>query len=391
MLVNLLLLRGNIGKPGAGICPMRGHSNVQGQRTVGITEKPELAPLDRLAELYGFEPPRDKGCQHRRGLRGDLRDGTINAFIGLGGNFVRAMPDTTRWSRRGRQLRAHRADRDQAQPQPPGPWRGRLSLPCLGRIEIDEQASGAQASRSRTAPPASTARADCAEPASEHLCREPAIVAGIAKATLRAETAASTGTRGSRDYALVRDAIERDLSRHQFQRFQPAHVAAGRLSPADCPRASANGRRKTGKANFITPRNAWRGHRHAGVEQRDVLQLITLRSNGQFNTTVYGYDDRFRGVHGTRMVVLMHRDDMARFGLAEGDAVTLTRSTTVAGVVSGSTVVSFDIPAGCVTGYYPECNPLIPLSHHAKGSKVPAAKSIPVRVIGTQSNKEAIP
>ena len=170
-------------------------------------------------------------------------------------------------------------------------------------------------------------------------------------------------------------------------------MAAGRIPSPSSLRAHREWKTKTGKANFITPATLATDI-DMPVEQRDVVQFITLRSNDQFNTTVYGYDDRFRGVHGTRMVVLMHRNDMARFDLDDRDMVSLTTA-----VDDGRRRTSLGIDGGAVRhsrkatslGIIPECNPLIPLWHHAEGSNTPAAKSIPVRVIGTQSNKEAIP
>jgi Anaerobic dehydrogenases, typically selenocysteine-containing len=183
MVVNLLLLRGNFGKPGAGICPVRGHSNVQGQRTVGITEKPELAPLDKLRDLYGFEPPRDKGLNTVEACEGIL-DGRVAAFIGLGGNFVRAIPETARMEAAWRKLpltvqiatklnRSHLIHGQTA-----------YLLPCLGRIEIDRQASGEQAVSMEDSTGCMHGSRGVAEPADEILLSEPAIVAGIAKATL---------------------------------------------------------------------------------------------------------------------------------------------------------------------------------------------------------------
>ena len=148
----------------------------------------------------------------------------------------------------------------------------------------------------------------------------------------------------------------------------------------------------TGKANFIAPPSLATDIDTA-TEQRDIVQLITLRSNDQFNTTVYGYDDRFRGVHGTRMVVLMHRNDMARFELDDRDIVTLTTAVDDGRErrMSGFTVVPYDIPEGCIGGYYPECNPLLPLWHYAEGSKTPAAKSIPVHVRKVVASSAAPP
>ncbi len=184
MLANLLLLRGNIGKPGAGICPVRGHSNVQGQRTVGITEKPELVPLDKLEEQYGFEPPRDKGLDTVEACDGIL-DGSVRAFVSLGGNFVRAVPETDAHGAGLAAAAADGADRHQAQPQPPGARRGRLppALPRAASRSTGRPAASRRC-RSRTAPAACTARAARPSRPPPRLLSEPAIVAGIAKATL---------------------------------------------------------------------------------------------------------------------------------------------------------------------------------------------------------------
>lgn len=378
MLTNLMLLGGNIGKPGAGICPIRGHSNVQGQRTVGITEKPSLVPLARLAEMYGFEPPTYIGMSTVDACA-SLRDGTLDAFIGLGGNFARATPDhgvlEPAWKTLPLTVQiATHLNRSHL-------LHGRAAylLPCLGRIEVDNQASGAQIVTVEDSTACIHASRGFAEPASEHLLSEPAIVAGIAKATLEPENGSVDWDAWVGDYSLVREAIERTYP-DQFEHFNQ------RMSqPGGFHRPLAAARRewktKTGKANFITPEGMGEDL-DMSFEGDRTLRLMTTRGDSQFNTTVYSLDDRFRGVFNTRQVLLMNRDDMTRLGLAEDEAVTVTTvaNDDVERKIDGLRVHAFDIPAGCVMGYYPECNPLIPLAHHAKRSKVPAAKAVPVRL-----------
>ncbi|MFL9919634.1 FdhF/YdeP family oxidoreductase [Paraburkholderia fungorum] len=377
MLSNLLLLRGNIGRPGAGICPIRGHSNVQGQRTVGITEKPELAPLDKLKELYGFEPPREKGMTTVEACQGVL-DGKVKAFIGLGGNFQVAIPDHHVMDPAWRQLRltvqiATKLNRSHL-------LHGEVAylLPCLGRIEIDAQASGEQWVSVEDSTACVHGSHGMAEPASDMLLSEPAIVAGIAKALLpgnpKVDWDAWVG-----DYALVRDAIERTYP-DQFRDFNRRFRQPGGFH-RPLPACKREWKTENGKANFIVPDTL---DEDADMPSTgpDVLRLMTTRGDSQFNTTVYTLDDRFRGVYGTRDVLLMHQDDLVRLGFAEGDAVCISTVSNdgVTREVDGMRVHAFDIPRGCIMGYYPECNRLIPLSHHAKSSQVPASKSIPVRL-----------
>nr|WP_145547080.1 FdhF/YdeP family oxidoreductase [Variovorax boronicumulans] len=372
MLSNLLLLRGNIGKPGAGICPVRGHSNVQGQRTVGITEKPELAPLDRLAELYRFAPPRTPGRNTVATCEGVL-DGAVRGFVGLGGNFLRAAPDTERleaaWARL--ELTVHVATRLNRSHLVPG--RAAWLLPCLGRIEIDRQSSGAQTVAVEDSTGYFHASDGVAEPADPGLRSELAIVAALAQATLepRAEV---PWARWTHDYALVRDAIEATWP-EVFKDFNARLREPGGIARPNPARARI-WKTDSGKACFIVP-PAPEPEPGAGV-----LRLMTVRSDDQFNTTVYSLDDRFRNVWGTRSVLLMHPDDMAARGLAKGDAV-LVHGVADDGHqrhLHGLRALPYDLPAGSVAGYFPECNPLVPLGHHAEGSQVPAAKCIPVRV-----------
>ena len=376
MFVNLLLLRGNIGRPGAGICPVRGHSNVQGQLTVGISEKPELVPLDRMAEQFGFEPPRDTGLNTVEACEGILA-GTVKAFIGLGGNFVRAIPERELMEAGWRNMdltvqiatklnRSHLVN-----------GRHAYLLPCLGRIELDRQATGPQIVTTEDSTGCMHASHGRRPPASPHLLSEAAIVAGMAKATLpanpRVDWDAWVG-----DYGLVRDAIAESFPAifHDFNRRiqQPGGF------PRPNPARERDWKTKTGKANFMLPQGLCASFDLSG--DPDVLRLITLRSNDQFNTTIYGYRDRFRGVIGTRMVVLMNEKDIARFGLREGEEVTIATAADDGRVreMSGFAVRPYNVPPGCIGAYYPECNALIPLSHHAQRSKVPAGKSVPVRI-----------
>jgi molybdopterin-dependent oxidoreductase alpha subunit len=378
MLVNLLLLRGNIGRPGAGICPVRGHSNVQGQRTVGITEKPELVPNDRLRELYFFDPPMTHGLNTVEACA-QILNGNISAFIGLGGNFIRAIPETASmeaaWARIPLTVQiATTLNRNHL-------IHGQVSyvLPCLGRIERDVQATGPQAVSVEDSTACIHGSLGKRTPVSPHLLSEPAIVAGLAKATLPPNRHVDWDGWVA-DYAKIRDAIEATYP-DQFR-----DMNARLWTPGGFPRpVKARIREwatKTGRANFMMPaaliEPAVLRHRAAGV-----LQLMTVRSNDQFNTTIYGYDDRFRGIAGTRHVVMMNRHDIARLGLTDGGLCTLSTVTDdgIQRRVTGLRVTAYDVPAGCCAAYYPECNPLIPLWHHARGSQVPAAKSVPVEVL----------
>ncbi|MFC4929702.1 FdhF/YdeP family oxidoreductase [Massilia sp. GCM10023247] len=379
MIVNLLLLRGNIGKPGAGVCPVRGHSNVQGQRTVGITEKPELAPLDKLKEQYAFEPPRMTGMNTVEACEAILAH-KVPAFVALGGNFLRAVPETALMEAAWRALPltvqvSTKLNRNHV-------IHGKASyiLPCLGRIEIDRQRGGEQAVTVEDSTACIHGSRGMAEPAAPSLLSEPAIVAGIARATLDPNPRVDWDAWVA-DYARIRDAIEETYPEifHEFNARM--WIPGGFRKPVGA--ASREWKTDSGKAGFTVP-DALPGNPDLDGDAGHgaTLRLFTVRSDGQFNTTVYSHDDRFRGVYGSRMVLFMGEADMARRALAAGELVTL-RCASSDGVerrVEGLAVVPYDIPEGAVAGYFPECNPLIPLWHHAKESKVPAAKAIDVLV-----------
>lgn len=376
MLINLLLLRGNIGKPGAGPFPVRGHSNVQGQRTVGITEKTELAPIAKLKELYGFDPPTEKGLDTVAACRGIL-DGSVKAFIGLGGNFLRAVPETgpmeEAWPRLDLSVQiATKLNRNHL-------FHGKQAylLPCLGRIERDMQASGPQAVSVEDSTSCIHGSRGKVEPASPALLSEPRIVAEIARRITPPNTRVDW-LGWVADYSAIRDAIEatypaifKDFNQRLFTPggFWKGNKAAERiwLTPSK-------------KAEFLTPSSL----SAAGfADAAGRFRLITLRSNDQFNTTIYGYHDRFRGIKGTRDVLMINALDMAGAGLSEGQIVAL-ESDSGDGMRrrrEGLIVTPYEIPCGCLGAYYPEANVLMPLDHHAEQSHVPAAKSVPVRIV----------
>ncbi|MBA3897524.1 MAG: FdhF/YdeP family oxidoreductase [Sphingomonadaceae bacterium] len=388
MVTNLLLLRGNIGKPGAGVCAVRGHSNVQGQRTVGITEKPELAPLDRLKEQYGFEPPRHEGYTTVKACEAMIA-GKVRAFVALGGNFMRAAPEAEKVEAAWRKLRLTVAIATKLNRSHVVHGEVAYLLPCLGRIEIDEQATGPQAVSMESSLAHFHGSRGHVKPASQHLRSEPAIVAGIAKATLDANPKVPWDAWVG-DYARVRDAIESTypatFSRFNARLFEPGGVAR----PLAARERKWNTR--SGKANFIVPTQLFAGM-ESSFGQEGVLQLTTLRSNDQFNTTVYGYNDRFRGVKGTRMVVFMNAADIERMGFVADEFVDLTTALDdgVERVVPGLRIVAYDIPEGCCGAYFPEANPLVPLSHHDSQAHTPAYKAIPVRIVRSTMQKRTIP
>jgi len=375
MLVNLLLLRGMIGRDGCGISPVRGHSNVQGQRTVGIGEKPEEVPLDKLAAQYGFEPPRKKGlntveaCQAILGKR-------VKAFLGLGGNFLRAIPEQVAMELAWTDLRltvqvATKLNRSHL-------VNGAVAylLPCLGRTEEDRQQSGPQAVSVEDTFSTIYGSLGKRTPASEHLMSEAAIVAGIARATLDPNPRVPWDT-WIADYGLIRQAIAETYPEF-FERFNDRLWQKGGFYRGNKARERI-WETESGKAEFSLPASL------SAVGFADApgrYRLITLRSNDQFNTTIYGFSDRLRGIEGRRDVLLMNPDEIARAGLEAGQSVSLTADAEdgIAREAGPLVVTPFALPDGCLGAYYPEMNPLIALSHHDIQSKTPAAKGVPVRI-----------
>jgi molybdopterin-dependent oxidoreductase alpha subunit len=375
MLVNLLLLRGNIGREGAGCCPVRGHSNVQGQRTVGIAEKTKLIPMDKLKQLFDFDPPMKDGTTIVDAVKG-MMAGKIKACISLGGNLVRAVPEQKEMERAWASQDLTVMVSTKLNRSHLFPGKQAYILPCLSRAEVDAQATGNQAVSVEDSFSHISGSIGKRGPASKHLKSELAIVTGIAKATLDPRPALKwdewTG-----DYSLVRDLIEftypKDFRDYNARMFQPGGFYRGN----DAHNRVWNTEEK--KAVFTTPTQL---NALAFEDADGRYRLSTLRSNDQFNTTIYGYSDRFRGIEGTRDVVLMCEDDIAAAGLQAGQTVTLVSDFDdgIRRELGGLTVRAHNLPKGTIGAYYPECNVLIDIDHHDALSKTPASKAVPVRI-----------
>ena len=378
MIVNLLLLRGNIGRPGAGPCPVRGHSNVQGDRTMGIWEKPPAALLDKLRDVYGFEPPRESGVDVVGAIE-QMRDGHGKVFFALGGNFAAATPDTYEtWKALQRcDLTVHVTTKLNRSHVVHG--REALILPCLGRTEIDMQAGGAQGVTVEDSMSMVHISKGINPPASEHLLSEPAIVARLAHATLAAKSRVNWLAL-VKDYALIRSEIEKVFPDFFHFNERVAKPGGFRLRNTASERVWAN---PQGKATFVAhpvPRDTPSHKARERVRDKLVFTLLTTRSHDQYNTTIYGMDDRYRGVFGQRRVVFIHAEDIRALGFKDGDWVDI-RTVWDDGQerrADGFKLVAYDIPRGNLAAYYPETNPLVPLSAVAANAGTPTSKSIPV-------------
>ena len=367
-IVNLLLLRGSIGKPGTGVCPVRGHSNVQGDRTMGIWEKPRPAFLEALEKATGIVAPRKHGFDTVESIHA-LRDGRAKAFFALGGNFLSAAPDTeyTATALRGARLTAHVSTKLNRAHLVAGTTA--LILPCLGRTEDDrgrfvttENSMGVvQMSRGRM------------KPASKHLLGEPEIVARLAEATLRGRTRVRWPWLAE-DYDRVRDLIARVVPGSEGYNARVRRPGGFYLP---------NGPREgtfttpTGKARFTVhplPRHTLRDGE---------LLMMTVRSHDQYNTTIYGLEDRYRGVKGDRRVVLVNAEDLRALGLKDGQTVDIeSRFEGETRVARRFVALAYDIPRGCACTYFPEANALVPARHVAHTSNTPASKSVVITLQG---------
>lgn len=372
-IANLLMLRGNMGRQGAGICPVRGHSNVQGDRTVGITEKPTEDMLQRIEQTYGFVPPRTHGHDAVQAVKA-IAEGRSKALICLGGNLAVAMPDPEASFAAMRSLdlvvhiatklnRSHLVTAKES-----------IILPCLGRTELDLQNGVVQSVTVEDSMAMVHASQGRLPPASEHLKSEPAIIAAMARATLPDSRVDWEGMIA--DYDRIRDGIEAVFPIFEdFNRWvrQPGGF---RLYVGASVRHWAT---EDGRAHFLVARDY--------RESRAALLLTTIRSHDQYNTTVYSLNDRYRGIHGRRDVVFVNAADLAALGLQHGDRVDIQACPPGAGpehaprVVKGLTAVAFDIAPGSLAMYYPEGNALVALDSHDLRSGTPAYKSVPVRLL----------
>ncbi|MFF7363957.1 FdhF/YdeP family oxidoreductase [Streptomyces sp. NPDC008125] len=369
--VNFLLLRGNIGRPGAGVCPVRGHSNVQGDRTMGIYERPAPAFLDALDREFGITSPRHHGYDVVRAIRA-LRDGDAKVFFAMGGNFVAATPDTdvTEAAMRRARLTVHVSTKLNRSHAVTGSRA--LILPTLGRTDKDVQAGGKQFVTVEDSMSMVHASRGNLTPASPHLLSEPAIVARMARAVL-GPGSKTPWEEFEKDYGTIRDRISRVVP--GFEDFNARVARPGGFTLPHGPRDARRFPTATGKANFTA----------APVEYPELpegrLLLQTLRSHDQYNTTIYGLDDRYRGIKDGRRVVLVNPDDARALGLADGaytDLVGEWKDGTERRA-PGFRVVHYPTARGCAAAYYPETNVLVPLDSTADTSNTPASKSVVVR------------
>lgn len=369
-IVNLMLCRGQIGKPGAGLCPVRGHSNVQGDRTMGIWERPTDLFLNNLGSEFNFEPPRRHGYDTVKAIEA-MHDRRARVFFALGGNFLSATPDTEYTAEALRRCsltvqvstklnRAHLVTGEQA-----------LILPCLGRTEIDVQASGPQFVTTENSMAVVQASRGFLPPASEQLLSEPAIVARLAIATL--------GFRSSIDWqALIADydRIRGHIARvvPGFDEYNTRVRQRGGFHLPSAPRERIFNT-PSGRAVFTVHALP---HHDLGPDQ---YLMMTIRSHDQFNTSIYGLDDRYRGVYNGRRVVFLNSADINEAGLKEGDRVDLiSHFETEERVARRFVVVPYSIPRRCAATYFPETNVLVPLRSVADKSNTPASKSVVISI-----------
>ena len=370
--VNFLLLRGSIGRPGAGVCPVRGHSNVQGDRTMGIWERPSAAFLDALAGEFGFEPPRRPGLDVVDSIRA-MRDGRVRVLFAMGGNFLSATPDTgvTTAALRSLALTVHVSTKPNRSHLVHG--EEALILPCLGRTERDVQAGGEQRVSVEDSMGLVHASRGRLPPASPRLRSEVSIVCRLAQATLGADHPVPWAA-FERDYAAVRERIARVIP--GFEHFNERLAHAGGFALPHPPRDERRFPTESGRARFtVNP-----------VDPVDVpagrLLLQTVRSHDQYNTTIYALNDRYRGIRAGRRVVMVNPADLDELGLHDGDTVDLVGEFRdgVERRAPRFRVVAYPTARGCAAAYYPETNVLVPLDSVAEVSNTPASKSIVVRL-----------
>ncbi|WAH56111.1 FdhF/YdeP family oxidoreductase [Pseudomonas silvicola] len=376
--INVQLLRGNVGRPGAGLSPVRGHSNVQGDRTMGIDEKPSKALLDAIEQRFKFTVPREVGHNAVQAI-GAMERGEAKVFIALGGNFAQATPDTPRTHEALRKcdLTVHIATKLNRSHLVTG--RDALILPCLGRTEIDVQVNGPQGITVEDTFSMVHISHGQLKPRSPALRSEPAIIAGMAAATLGNHPVDWHWLVG--DYSRIRDLIADTLPGFANFNERLQHPGGFHLGNSAAQRVWKTA---SGKAQFtasLLPDDLV----NAGVRKMNVtpdLILQTMRSHDQYNTTLYGLDDRYRGVYGMRDVVFVSEADIRKLGLQPGDKVDLVAlwDDNRERRVKGFTLIAYDIPEGQAAAYYPETNPLVPLESYGDRTYTPTSKFIAIKV-----------
>lgn len=381
-IVNFQLLRGNIGRRGAGVCPVRGHSNVQGDRTMGISDRMPEAWLARLDAEFGFRAPRGRGLDTVETIRA-MHDGRVRVLVAMGGNFLSATPDTeyTAEALRRCTLTAHVATKLNRAHLVTGETA--LILPCLGRSEIDMQPTGEQFVTTEDSMGIINASRGRLAPASPQLLSEPAIVCRLAQAVLREPRGANgvPWAEFAADYDRIRDSIARVVP--GFDDYN-RRVREGPFYLTNPVRDRREWRTRTQRANFkVAPIPA------APVPPGEYV-MMTIRTHDQFNTTIYSLDDRYRGVFGGRRVVFMHEADIADTGLQQGQLVDLiNRHGGVERVARAFMVAPYRIPRGCVATYFPEANVLVPIDSVAAVSNTPTSKYVIVSIVGMAENAKA--
>ena len=372
-IVNFLLLGGNIGKEGAGVCPVRGHSNVQGDRTVGINHKPSSAFIDNLEKSTGIRSPEVHGFDSVEAVKA-MENGSGKVFLAMGGNFLSAMSDTTRTSSAlsNCNLTAHVSTKPNRSHLITG--KIGLILPCLGRTEEDTSDSvGKQFVSVENSMGIVHSSTGTFKPASEYLISEPAIVSGIGGALeSRLERSGVPWRNLSEDYNLIRELIQNTIP--GFENYNDRIKSESGFYLPNPPRDSRTFKTKNGLANFIFTDISF-------AKSADHFMMMTIRSHDQYNTTIYGLDDRYRGIKNGRRVVLMNENDMSNHDLLKGSLVDLSSEMKSGLIVSPKWfVVPYDIPEGNVATYFPESNMLIPLDSVADGSNTPTSKSVPIKI-----------
>jgi molybdopterin-dependent oxidoreductase alpha subunit len=369
-LVNLHLLCGQIGKEGAGLCPVRGHSNVQGDRTMGIWEKVMEDFLQPLDEEFNFTSPRKEGYSTVQSIQA-MSDGRAKVFFAMGGNFVSAAPDSDVVFKALKKCRLTVGVATKLNRTALATGEQALLLPCLGRSEIDMQASGEQFVSTESTMLNVQMSKGIFKPASEHLRSEPWIVAQLAKATLGSRTTVDWAAMGD-NYDIIRDSISRVVK--GCENYNEKVSKPGGFYLPNPPYEGRFGS-KNGRAKFITSKL------EKIVLSEGQILLTTIRSHNQFNTTIYGFNDRYRGIDGSRRVVFLNSKDIDKLGLKAGQVVDLTSHyEDHERYASHFTVVPYPIPIGCAAAYFPEANPLVPLGSIAEKSQTPTSKSIVITI-----------
>ncbi len=367
--VNLLLLKGSIGKKGAGTCPVRGHSNVQGDRTMGIWERPTKAWMDKLSSVFDFKPPMSPGYNVIEAIQAML-DGKVKVFMALGGNLLPAAPDTPRTEEALRNCDMTVSISTKLNRTHLAPGKISLILPCLGRTDKHIEQSGEQMVSVENSMGIVHSSRGVLMPRSKMLKSEPSIIAGIANASLADSNIDWLSL--VEDYDNIRELIAKAVD--GFERYNDRLKSEnGFVLPNGAREGVFN--TSSGKAEFTInqlSKDVLYGHNYL---------MMTIRSHDQFNTTVYGLDDRYRGVYGGREVIFMNDHDIAKLNLNPGDLVDLWNEYNgKIREVKHFKVVSYQIPEGCVATYFPEANPLVPLELSARESHTPASKSIGINI-----------